>query len=142
MEVLGSYLNHAKQTEHLVRLLALPTTQNPRPPRPVIQQQRHLTETDQLQLVASYQSGKTVYELATQFDINRKTVSAVLKRQHVTTRWRKLTDTQIQQAIALYETGLSEAAVAEHFGVYPSAIHMMLKRHDVPRRPNGTNQWA
>ena len=74
MEVLGGYLNHAQQTEDLVRLLGAPgakrTTGSSVPIRRAIR-----LHADQIaELVASYQAGETVYSLVTKFSINRNTV--------------------------------------------------------------------
>jgi uncharacterized protein (DUF433 family) len=142
VELLGAYLNQEHCSRLFEELLALPSVKRPDPPKDDVKHARQLNESEQLELVQRYQAGEFVRDLASHFDISRNTVSAILKRHNIPTRWRKLDDDQIQQAIRLYESGQSEADVAIQFDVYPSAIHMILKRHGVPRRPNGTNQWT
>jgi hypothetical protein len=66
------------------------------PPPRILQTQRRLSAEQVDQLVAAYQAGKTVRELASQFDLHRTTVLAHLERQGVSRRAsrRKLTVTR------------------------------------------------
>lgn len=72
-----------------------------------------LTATLLEQLVARYNDGATVYDLAIEFGISRNTVSRRLKAVGVQLRCGPLTQNEIDQAIALYATGLSVATVAK-----------------------------
>lgn len=75
-------------------------------------------EQDQIQhLIASYQAGATVYEVAAQFGIARQTVSGILKRHGVPLRRQGLTPEQIDQAARLYQGGWSLARVGDRLGV-------------------------
>ena len=95
---------------------------------------------EELELVAAYQGGEFVRQLAVRFGINGNTVSAILKRHEVSTRWRKLSDEQLEQAEAPYASGLSEAAVAEPFGVCGCAICPCSSAVDPVSQPAGTQK--
>lgn len=82
------------------------------------------------------------FQLGEAFGINRATVSAILKREGISTRWKALTDVQVDEAIKLYQAGLSLAAVGDHFSVKAGAIRNALNHCRVSRRAVGTNQWT
>ena len=86
-------------------------------------------------LVAAYENGLSLEELASAFSIDRRTAGNHLKRRGVATRGRTLTNGQIAEAIELYEHGWSLARIAEKFGVYPQSIRYRLLRRGVPMRP-------
>jgi DNA-binding CsgD family transcriptional regulator len=88
------------------------------------------------ELVAGYEDGATVYELAEQFKIHRTTVSLHLQRQGVAMRRTGLSDEQIRQAAKLYEQGLSLVRLAEHMQVNAETVRQALRKHGVRmRRP-------
>jgi hypothetical protein len=55
------------------------------------------------QLITSYQAGSTVYQLANEFSIERRTVSAILHRHPIPMRRRGLTNDQADDAERLYQ---------------------------------------
>ena len=112
------------------------------PPPPTRQKQRRLTDVETRELIQRYEAGETVYQLGDAYNINRKTVSRILKRNGITTRWRKLTPNQINDAIRLYESGLSLQATADRIGVNHSTIRWHLEQRGITRREVGTNQWS
>jgi hypothetical protein len=63
---------------------------------------RQLAHDQTQRLIASYQSGSTVYELAEMFGVERRTVSAILHRHDVPMRRRGLNRGQIEDAERLY----------------------------------------
>lgn len=73
------------------RQLDLTKSPAPRTPRPERKRCLRLTETQLARLVERYLSGGTVYKLATEFGIDRRTVSDHLKRQGVSLRRRQPT---------------------------------------------------
>ncbi|WP_307198327.1 hypothetical protein [Nocardioides zeae] len=107
---------------------------------PVTTQRRQAKRAIQLgadqvaRLVDSYQSGATVYELAAQFGIDRRTVSAHLKRQGIATRFQSPTEQDIDQMIRLYRTGLSMAAVGRQLGFAPRTVQRHIKARGVRAR--------
>lgn len=63
-----------------------------------VQKQRRLEQATQKELVARYQTGDLMTELAKRYGIHRRTVSAILKRHSVPTRASGLSPEQIQRA--------------------------------------------
>jgi lambda repressor-like predicted transcriptional regulator len=98
------------------------------------QVQRRLRQSETAELVAGYQAGMTVRELAARHRISRQTVSAILERQGVPRRYRKLSDQQIQAAITAYQAGDSLATIATRCGVHANTIWNALRRVGVELR--------
>lgn len=103
-------------------------------PRISTKRARRLNQTELAVLADDYRAGATVYDLATKFGINRKTVNRQLKVLGVPMRRASLTDAELTQAVALYESGLSLATVGEQVGRDHSAIGNALKRAGLQRR--------
>jgi hypothetical protein len=84
VDVMGRYLNPSDQGERLHDLLRIvPSgrkTVNSRTPKAI---HRRLRPAQVEELVAGYQAGSTVYQLAEQFRINRETVPKLLERSGV-----------------------------------------------------------
>jgi hypothetical protein len=99
---MGRYLNPSDQGERLRDLLGIvpsgSQTVNTRTKKAI---HRRLRAAQVEELVAGYQTGSTVYQLAEKFRINRDTVSKLLERQGVPRRNRPLSPVQIEQAIEL-----------------------------------------
>jgi hypothetical protein len=69
------------------------------------------------ELVAGYQSGSSVYELAKRHRIDRKTVSIILERQGVPRRYRLIEGEQLAEAIKAYKNDDSLATIGVQMGV-------------------------
>lgn len=95
---------------------------------------KRLKEQQVKELVEAYAEGATVYELAEQFGIERRTVSKILKREGVEPRWRRLTEEDIDEAVRLYATGLSAARIADRFDVNPDTVRYQLRKRGVKMR--------
>lgn len=89
MEVGGTYSNTKDQVNALESLRRkLPDLDAPAPPPPQPRRPRRVRQLgdDQVQqLIAGYQSGSTVYELADRFAIGRNTVCRILHRHNIPT---------------------------------------------------------
>ncbi|CAM3665819.1 hypothetical protein NOMA109596_06015 [Nocardioides marinus] len=85
-------------------------------------------------MVARYQAGATVYELAREFSIARGTASKHLKAAGVTLRCGSLSAEEIAQAIELYIEGLSLVTVGKELGRDHAAIWRALKAAGIERR--------
>ncbi|MFV2195041.1 helix-turn-helix domain-containing protein [Nocardiopsis sp. LOL_012] len=127
------------QLSHLERLLAsLPDHGATRAPQKRARNPRTARQLKPAQveeLIAEYQAGATVYQLADRFGIERRTVSNILKRNGITPRWRHLTDEQIEEAIQLYCEGWSLAKLGKRFGVADTTIRAQLLKYGVEMRP-------
>jgi len=142
----GRYYNTKAQVsalESLIRKLprldmpVKPTADRPKPGRA-----RQLNKEQVQRLIEDYQAGATVYELGDRFGINRRTVSAILKRHGVTMRRRGLSPEQVDEAVRLYEAGWSLARIGERMGVDPTTVLNRLrergvKTRDAQGRPRG-----
>lgn len=86
------------------------------------------------ELLVAYRSGRTTYQLATQFGIHRTTVSNLLLREAVAIRNASLTQDQTQDAVSLYRSGLSLAGVGNRLGCDPGTVRLALIAVHEPRR--------
>jgi DNA-binding CsgD family transcriptional regulator len=86
-------------------------------------------------LIAGYRSGKTMKELASEFGIDRRTVSTHLRRAGVSSRRGGLDDEQVVEATRLYEAGWSSGRLAERFGVSADSVLKALRRAGMAIRP-------
>jgi len=91
-----------------------------------IQHQTRLEPEQISQLVAAYQRGATVYELADQFKCHRTTVSGAIKSRGAFMRRTPLTERQIDEAVTLYETGLSLAKVGKLLSANAGTVRQQL----------------
>lgn len=98
------------------------------------QRQTRLSDARVQEMVAGYQSGSTVYELAAQFGCHRKTVSNLLKTRGIALRMGSMTDEQISEAVALYESGLSLAKISMRLGFNDNTIRLRLVERGVRMR--------
>lgn len=91
-----------------------------------------------MKLCQAYEAGATRRQLADDFGIAAKTVTAILKRQGVASRWCKLTEADVDEAERLYGQGLSLERVGERLGVNGGTVHYRLKKRGVRMRdPQG-----
>jgi hypothetical protein len=132
------YYNTNAQVEALETLLRkLPGLATPAPPpadRPKPGRARQL-DTDQTQaLIQGYLAGATTYELGNRFGIDRRTVSAILRRHGVPMRRRGLSSEDVDDAIRRYEAGWSLARIGEHLNVDSTTVLSRLRERGVPTR--------
>jgi transposase-like protein len=98
------------------------------------QRQRRLTQAQQAEVVERYRSGDLMAELAKRFEIDRRTVSAILKRHDVPTHPRGLSTEQIQHAVLMYAQGNSLAVIGAKLGVDSGTVHIRLREQGVQMR--------
>lgn len=135
-------LGELARTQSAVRALETPLRKLPDPtapaPSPVDQPKlaraRQL-DADQVQaLVQDYVAGATTYGLGARFSIDRRTVSAILRRHGVQMRRRGLSPEDVDDAIRRYEAGWSLARIGEHLNVDPTTVLSRLRERGVPTR--------
>ncbi|RFS84419.1 hypothetical protein D0T12_18440 [Actinomadura spongiicola] len=102
--------------------------------RPTPRRAKQLKAEQATELVQAYEAGATLHQLAARFGIHRATVSNILNRHRVKTRWRRLTEEDIDEAACLYEEGLSLARVAEQLGVSADGVRYQLRKRGVKMR--------
>ncbi len=107
----------------------------PKPSTPLLKKTcPRVTEKKAALIVEGYTAGKTVYELADEYRINRVTVSEVLKRQGVKLRRQPPTEEQIRQMARLYESGLSLKKVGDRLGFNATTVRANLLKAGVGMR--------
>jgi DNA-directed RNA polymerase specialized sigma24 family protein len=129
VEVVEALSHRSDRTQRLLRLAAGWTTR-------LIEQEglrasyrtMPRLKPDRVQtLVTGYEGGATVYELAAQFRIDRKTVSRILHRERVPMRMTGLSSEQVDQAHKLYDDGWSLAQIGELMQVDARTVHRRLR---------------
>jgi DNA-binding CsgD family transcriptional regulator len=78
-------------------------------------------------LVDGYLAGQTVYELAVEFGIGRRTVSAHLHRRGAPMRRRGLSLAQKEEAFALRDRGWSLTQIGARFDVSAGTVRNHLR---------------
>jgi DNA-directed RNA polymerase specialized sigma24 family protein len=86
-------------------------------------------------LIAGYRAGRTMEELGTDFDIDRRTVSTYLRRAGVDSRRGRLDPDQLIDAVRLYEAGWSSGRLAQRFNVSADSVLKALRSAGVTIRP-------
>jgi IS30 family transposase len=141
VELLGCYSNSSHLLDLLSNMLNAPNREEADPARKPRQRQTRLDLVDQEKLIAVYQAGSSVYDLAEQFVLTRQTVSAILERHGIKRRYKLLSADDVESAKRLYEAGASYATIGEFLKVNPSTVRKSLLGAGVESRPVGTNQW-
>ena len=102
--------------------------------RPLRQRQKRLTEVEAARMAARYIEGATVYELAGEFGIERRTVAVRLRAAGVVMRRQPTGAEQITEMVQLYESGLSLAKVSDRIGVSSRTVMNYLRAEGVQLR--------
>lgn len=92
------------------------------------QPQKRLDAASVDALVDGYLVGQTVYELAAEFGVERRTVSAHLHRRGVPMHRRGLSPVQKEEAFALRDRGWSLARIGARFDVSAGTVRNHLLR--------------
>jgi hypothetical protein len=95
---------------------------------------RPLRQGEVDELVAAYQAGATVFDLAARFGIDRKTVGQHLRRRGIDTTPAGLQPDEVRAAVELYEVGWSLIRIAEKFDVAGNTVRRYLLEAGVELR--------
>ena len=99
---------------------------------------KRLNDTQLARLVERYESGATVYELASEFTIDRRTVSIHLKQLGVIMRLQPPTEETVDEIVRLYESGMSMGKVSQQVGFSADSVRSHLRKRGVKTRdPQG-----
>lgn len=102
------------------------------------QRQKRLSSAETAMVIQGYQSGKTTYQLAEEFDCHRQTISDILKRHSIKVDKRKAQKKlDADEVVAMYMDGHSSTEIGEKFGVHPQAVLRCLRNHGVEIRSRG-----
>lgn len=99
--------------------------------------QTFLTDAEVNGLVAAYEAGATLRELAKQFHIHRVTVAAHLAGCGVPVRHRGLDAGQAKEATRLHQAGWALVQLSRRFEVDAQTVRQTIARQGVPIRPGG-----
>ena len=135
MALTGASSNQLAQVRRLTAALSALLHRRPRA-QPVRQRQiqRRLTPDQVEQLVAEYQAGDDMHELADRWGLHRTTVAGHLRRAGVALRRRGIPTERLTEAISLYGEGWSCQRLAERFGCDDETVRQALKRTGVTLR--------
>jgi DNA-binding transcriptional regulator LsrR (DeoR family) len=104
------------------------------------QAQRRLSSAELEALIAEYEAGARVCELAKVYDLHRTTVA-----QHVARAGKTrpvMTEGQIDEAVLLYQDGWTLHNVGQRLGVADRTIRRVLVERAVTIRPGGRRKAA
>ena len=111
-----------------------------RPVPSLRQKQPRLDDSQRLELVARYEAGESASELASEFGIDRRTATAIIRKAGGAVHYRAEVDADA--ARELYEAGCSLARVGDELGVSAGTVLTVLRRVGIATRAVGTNQWS
>lgn len=140
VEVVRSLSNPLHPAARLIANSRVPSLAEPIVERPTPEHRpervQHWLEPDEVaELVATYQAGATIDELAARFSVHRTTVMAHLDRSGVARRQRGLAPEQVEEAAQLYLGGWSLVRVGDHFQVDAETVRQSLMSVGCPIRP-------
>jgi DNA-directed RNA polymerase specialized sigma24 family protein len=116
-------------------LLATITDRQQRVPGRQRQAQRRLTAEQVQQLVAAYEGGDSIKELAARWGLHRTTVATQLRLAGVQIRRRQgLPDTLLDEAIRRYNDGWSCQRLADRYGCNATTVWKVLQQAGVKLR--------
>ena len=98
--------------------------------------QRRLSPSDIDDLIAAYQAGATISQLAADFSVHRTTIAAHLDR-HQVRRHREQTawdDDTLNETAEAYAAGLSLADVAARYGIDAQTVANRFRRAGIAIR--------
>jgi hypothetical protein len=93
-----------------------------------------LTDMQIARLAEYYGAGATVYELAANFSIDRRTVARRLKAAGVTLRGQSPTTGDVDEMVQLYRSGLSLARVSDQVGFNADTVQRYVQARGVRTR--------
>lgn len=108
----------------------LPTTRNCR-----VARQLRPAELDEL--VKGYRAGMTVFQLADQFGIDRRTVGRHLRKRGIDTTPPGLQREDVPAAADLYRSGWSLGRIGTKYGIASTTVRVYLLRTGVAMRKPG-----
>jgi DNA-binding NarL/FixJ family response regulator len=129
----------SKQLRGLIALAkVLPPAVSPVPGAPPVPpvRVRQVTAEEQVAIMAAYERGASISELAAEHGLSRQTASALLRRLGVPLRPRRVpTEEEVQRAVELYQRGWSLAKIGKELGFDSKTVWRHLSGKVVMRPP-------
>ena len=104
------------------------------------QAQRRLSPAELEALIAEYEAGARVCELAKVYELHRTTVAKHVARAGKTRP--VMTETQIEEAVVLYQDGWTLHGVGQRLGVADQTVRRVLVERGTTIRPGGRRKVA
>lgn len=95
---------------------------------------RQLRQVELDDLVEGYRAGKTVFQLAHQFGIDRRPVGKHLRKRGIDTTPPGLRPNEIPTAVGLYREGWSLAQIGNKYGIADTTVRTYLLKEGVVMR--------
>ena len=100
--------------------------------------QTFLTEAQIDQVVALYEDGMSMEDIAQKFRAHRRTIAAhLIRRGKPLGRYRRVQPGDVAEAAELYKGGMTLAELGRRFGVSQSAVKTAVTSAGVSIRPRG-----
>ena len=94
---------------------------------PIRQRLRRLTEAQVIEIVARYEEGATVYEIAAEFGCHRTTVAERLKKSGIVMRLQSPGAVTIDSMESLYQSGFSYVEIGRQLGYSANTVRKYLR---------------
>jgi DNA-directed RNA polymerase specialized sigma24 family protein len=104
------------------------------PPKRVI---HRLSSSEIGQIVAGYEAGIQVIELAERFEVNPTTVQKHVRRAGLPRRFQRVDSQRVEDVVQRYCAGQSVEAIAKAFGMAPTSVRRTLSKSGVSLRSRG-----
>jgi hypothetical protein len=135
VEVMGRWSNLSHQGKCLQALVDMvpsgPIEPKSRTPKAI---HRRLTKVQTSALLADYEQGMKMRDLATRYRIHKHTVTKLTQRAGARPRYPALLPEELAQAAKLYKSGQSLAVVGDQFGVNPTTVRTALVEMGIAMR--------
>jgi hypothetical protein len=131
---MGRYSNRGEMASELQILLDMTPEPGPVIERKEKQFHHRLYSEEIEQLIADYQAGAKVRDLADRYRVNRNTVIQHINRAGVRRHYPALNPGEVEEAAQLYQSGQSLVSVSERFVVNATTIRSALLKAGVAMR--------
>ena len=128
VDLFSSHANELRKAHRHVRRDAQIGSCAPHAPKLNRRVQPGISDDRAGQIVEAYVSRKTLYDLAREFNCQRVTVSAILKRRGISLHRASPIEEQAVEMVRLYQSGLSLAKVGKRFDVHASTVLAQLRK--------------
>lgn len=135
MGLLLTYWNRTTEVEKFRELAKILDQPLRRETKPKSRRAKQLSAPERAALVADYEAGILVREIAKKFGVHRVTVSNIVEAASLAPRARGLAPDQVEEASKLYVAGQSLAKLGKRYGVHAETVRQALLGAGVRLRP-------
>jgi transposase-like protein len=114
--------------------------------RRMTQYQPRYTEQDHQRMIAMYEQGKSLQEIADEIGCARKTIFHIFEKQGIETPpippRRFITPKERELIVKLYHQGKSHSEIAPYIGCVPQTVGKILRKLKLPIRVQGPDAYS